>query len=363
MNKISLILTSDYEVWGNGSGCVENCIIEPADRMLQIAGKYKAPITFFLDVCEFWAFQEIENKGLFNNKYSPATIIREQLRNAVKQGNDVQLHFHPQWLNFKFISNQNWQLDSRYWRLSEIDNFHNSEWSLESLFDRGIATLHSLFGDLDSNYKVSTFRAGAWCIQPSERIIDVLGKKGIVSDSTVAPGIKKNENLTKFDFSSHPHLPFWKVADESLLEVGNNTLIEIPIATANVDAVRTIFFKMLKLKAYNRIVPKGCIKRELNAIDGSNFKSNKAHSFFSASNPMLNFSDGSSFSELKYIFSSYVHRFDRSKFPILPVVAISHPKTFGEKNSFDKFLRWLHERGDVEFSTYAKVLNELNGNK
>lgn len=356
-----MILTSDYEVWGNGSGCVENCIIEPAERMLQIAEKFKAPITFFLDICEFWAFQEIERKGLFNNKYIPATLIREQLRTAVKLGHDVQLHFHPQWLNYKFISNQNWQLDSRYWRLPDVEHYHNSEWNLENLFDKGISTLNSLFDDITPGYKVSTFRSGAWCIQPSEKIIEVLAKKGFAMDSTVAPGIKKNESQTKFDFSLHPNLPFWKVADKSLLELGQESLIEIPIATTYVSVARSIFYKIQKLKGFKSILPKGCYKKEMKDVEDVTFKTNRAHSFFGTTKSMLNFSDGSSFSEMKYIFSKYVNQFDRSKYPVLPVVAISHPKTFGEKNSFEKFLKWLNERGDVEFSTYHKVLNEING--
>ena len=64
MGKLKLILTADYEVFGNGSGCVKKCMVEPTIRMLDICDKYGAKLTLFVDVCEYWAFK----KKLPNNQ-------------------------------------------------------------------------------------------------------------------------------------------------------------------------------------------------------------------------------------------------------------------------------------------------------
>ena len=102
MAKINLIITADYEVYGNGSGCVINCLIKPTDELLKVANRYKIPVTFFVDVCEIWAFEAVEEAGLWDLDYSPSALIKEQLKNAIKDGHDVQLHFHPQWLEYEY---------------------------------------------------------------------------------------------------------------------------------------------------------------------------------------------------------------------------------------------------------------------
>ena len=44
----SLVLTLDYELYGNGSGNVFQHIIAPTEKILQLADKYNAKITIFL---------------------------------------------------------------------------------------------------------------------------------------------------------------------------------------------------------------------------------------------------------------------------------------------------------------------------
>ena len=58
MGKLRFILTADYEVFGNGSGCVKKCMIDPTEKMLSICDDYCAKLTLFVDVCEYWAFKK-----------------------------------------------------------------------------------------------------------------------------------------------------------------------------------------------------------------------------------------------------------------------------------------------------------------
>ena len=101
--KLIILLTADYEIFGNGTGSVQHCLMNPAEEIMKTCEENNARVTFFVDVCEYWAFEEEEKRGSFSEGYLPATLIKNQLQDAVKRGHDVQLHFHPQWLDYKFL--------------------------------------------------------------------------------------------------------------------------------------------------------------------------------------------------------------------------------------------------------------------
>ena len=47
-----LILTVDYEIFGNASGSPLKCVVEPAERILSIAKHFAAPVTLFVEALE-----------------------------------------------------------------------------------------------------------------------------------------------------------------------------------------------------------------------------------------------------------------------------------------------------------------------
>ena len=102
MTKLSFIITADYEIFGNGLGCVKKCMVEPTERMLEICDKYDATLTLFVDVCEYWAFKKAADEVILYSEELPHILIEQQLQDAIKRGHDVQLHFHPQWLDAKY---------------------------------------------------------------------------------------------------------------------------------------------------------------------------------------------------------------------------------------------------------------------
>ena len=54
----NIILTLDYELYGNGSGNVFRHIIEPTEKILSIAERYNVKITIFFEVIEYGAQNE-----------------------------------------------------------------------------------------------------------------------------------------------------------------------------------------------------------------------------------------------------------------------------------------------------------------
>ena len=92
---IDLVLSFDYELFGNGSGDVRGDMIGPAERLLTICDRYGAKVSFMLEVGEYWAMKRAEQEGSLRLDYSPSREIEQQVRDAVQHGHDVQLHLHP----------------------------------------------------------------------------------------------------------------------------------------------------------------------------------------------------------------------------------------------------------------------------
>ena len=51
--KPSLLLTLDYELYGDGSGNVFNHIVDPTNVIMDVAERYGARITVFFEVVEY----------------------------------------------------------------------------------------------------------------------------------------------------------------------------------------------------------------------------------------------------------------------------------------------------------------------
>lgn len=353
--NVDLILTADYEVWGNGDGCVEKCVIEPSERMMDIAERHGARITFFLDVCEYWAFDTVESEGGFDAQYKPATMIREQLRDAVGRGHDVQLHLHPQWLNYEKLSNHSWKLDFRYWRLPDINNYHDGSWNVQKLLNTGINTLNDLFKPVNENYKVIAFRAGAWCIQPESEVIKAIRKEGLIIDSTVAPGISNTAAPNYYDFSKIEMQSNWQIGDH-LHEKGKSGIYEIPIATAKIGFLKRLHGVYSKFSWKDGIFPDGCTRRtgDKNYIEKLSQASKR---LMTNQASMLNYSDGTSLAELKTITNKILKKYEANGL-YLPLVAISHPKTFGMSNSLHEFLNWTDSM-KIRYATYSEVIDRI----
>ena len=165
MSKVKIIVSIDYELFGDGSGSVKHCIVEPARKMIEIADRSGVPLTFMVEICEYWAFNKEEQGKQFPKNERPFTQITSQLSNAVMKGHDLQLHIHPQWSNYVYQKNINrWRVDLSKWRTSSL-----SYKELYSILIKGKNELEKLIRPTDPQYKCLAFRAGAWSIQPAKR--------------------------------------------------------------------------------------------------------------------------------------------------------------------------------------------------
>ena len=99
---INIILTLDYEIFGNGEGDVNRHIIKPTDQIIRVCDRNEIPLVVMFETLEYMKFEEFDEKLKKTLGYSPAHLIRNQITEIGKAGHDVQLHLHHQWEDARF---------------------------------------------------------------------------------------------------------------------------------------------------------------------------------------------------------------------------------------------------------------------
>ncbi len=228
-----LIVTVDYEVFGNGRGCVRGCVIDPADRLLELARSRGVPLTIFVEATEFAA---MERAG-----FSAIAQVKEQLRRVHDEGHDIGLHIHPQWWQAPY--NGRWEVLPQR-RIADLPPQR-----IADLLEEGLGWLTGVVAD----WTCTAFRAGALCIQPSEAVAAALIEAGIRVDSSVAPD-RFLAGESWFDFRNMPDRTWWRTGGDVGLE-GPGPLIEVPIATGRISH-RSDLAALLRIRG--RRNPPGC---------------------------------------------------------------------------------------------------------
>lgn len=225
MKKI--LLTLDYELYGNGTGNIYTHIIKPTNSILAIANKYNAKLTIFVEIVELWRIEEEWLSGhRMGYDTNPIHDIIMQLQDARRQGHDIQLHIHPQWVDAKYI-NGKWIVNLDNWRLGGYSRV--GKYSLQNLLNKGKATLEEWIRPVDPTYTCIAIRAGGYNIQPSSKIVKAMQVAGLKIDSSIFPGGKEIGTLSNFDYSSiDKGISYWHVGN-ILEEQGNSEIIELPI--------------------------------------------------------------------------------------------------------------------------------------
>ena len=222
-----MILTLDYELYGNGSGNIYTHIIEPTRRLLALAAPYNAKFTFFVEVVEFWRIEEEWLKGnTMGYEHNPIDDIRKQLQDAYRQGHDIQLHIHPQWSDAEYEKGE-WKVNLDDWRLGGYKK--EGRYSLLNLLKEGKKTLEQWITPINKEYKCIALRAGGYNIQPSQDIVAAMKEVGLVIDSSIYPGGKETGTLSNYDYSCiAADKELWQAGYE-LEKEGENGIYELPI--------------------------------------------------------------------------------------------------------------------------------------
>lgn len=232
----SVLLTLDYELYGNGSGDVFEHVIEPTDRLLRIADEYGVKYTIFFEVVEYLKLKEEWDKGNSMGYASdPIKAIEDQIVDAFRRGHDVQLHIHPQWINAQFVDGR-WTVDLSQWRLGGYVG--SGEHSLENILLRGKQTIERLLRPVDPDYECVALRAGGYNIQPSTEIVEAMKRVGLSIDSSIYPGGRESGELSRYDYTAIPTDIGWWQTGEELERTGTEPIYELPIVALSIPCWR-----------------------------------------------------------------------------------------------------------------------------
>ncbi|MDH3598440.1 MAG: hypothetical protein OEU26_02235 [Candidatus Tectomicrobia bacterium] len=178
--KIGLVLSNDWELFGNGSGDYFEIQHHPLQQLLDVVEGHGAPLTVMAEIGQQWAHQRLGQHESW--AHDIACAWESILQDSIRRGSDVQLHLHPQWLNATYENHQ-WQVDHGCLSVSALPEAEMA-WVLQ----KGKADLEALLKPIAAHYECLAFRSGWYCMQPSQAVTRYLLKAGFRCDTSVVPG-------------------------------------------------------------------------------------------------------------------------------------------------------------------------------
>ena len=352
---MDLILTLDYELFGNGSGNVFKHIIEPTNKLLELCNKYDIKITIFFEILEYLKIKEVWQSGnSMGYEKDPANAIENQIKKAYKQGHDIQLHLHPQWLNGKYENG--WIVNNSLWRLPEVTN-QNSGYSINELLKIGKSTIENLLKPINSKYTCNILRAGGYNILPSEQVVKAMINNDFIADSSVYPGGFINSDLSKYDYRSiKRNIPYWWIEDYDVLKQSatKTNILEFPIFSLPIRKFHKLDRQRIKVKLQNKDYAKQQLKQKSknkNIINKMKYyfeKESTTWDYLLFNNKKMN----------KFLKKVQAIN-DRSTYKTHPFVMIGHSKEAYYLESLKKF---IIRYKNLNYFSMRELIEHIKGN-
>ena len=234
---LGICFTFDYELFfGTNNSSDDDILFNPTKKLIDVLANEGVSSTFFADTCSVYQHRKY-------NRLDYVEKFGDQICNMVKNNQDVQLHIHSHWMNSRFIEGK-WIFDDKSYRLHYFDaeNSERNDFSQSEIIKWGVEYLNETLSKVDKKYECIAYRAGGFCIQPHQKIIQDLYKCGIRVDSSIAPQLYSMNMTNGYDFrhstkhinwllpSEYPE--WWKEADNKA-----GALYEIPVGTIDKNII------------------------------------------------------------------------------------------------------------------------------
>jgi len=221
MRRHNVIITIDYETWqpipkGMNIDWHKD-MIEGARQLMDCCDSSGAKLTFMVEVCElFWL-----------DEYAPdyVSAVEENLREIVSRGHDVQLHLHPNWMpeTGARFGNGKYEWD---WNIASCNDYPGD---LSQLVLRGKERLEKIIRTIKPDYVVSAFRAGAYRVQPFQRLAKALLAADIRIDTSVYKGGESKDRGYNFSKCNSYNMPYYASETDPQNEDTQSMMLEIPL--------------------------------------------------------------------------------------------------------------------------------------
>ena len=196
---------------------MDKCIIYPTSELIRIAEKQDVRFSFFVDSGFILKLDEFRKKyPQLENDY---TAITEQIKHLSQNGHDIQLHIHPHWED-SYYDGEKWIIDIKRYKLVDFN-----EAEISDIVYRYKKVLTDLI-----EKPIFAYRAGGWCLQPFEKLMNAFKKHTITLDSSVfRNGFYTSENYY-YDFRNSPDKDIYRFADNPVTENSAGYFTELPIS-------------------------------------------------------------------------------------------------------------------------------------
>lgn len=337
---LNICITFDYELFfGKSDYSVDDVLIAPTDHITKILDKYAIKATFFADIAMC-----IKHRNFSLHRIADA--IDNQIIMLMSDGHDVQLHIHPFWYKAKY-DGVNWSFDNSFY---SFNSFVNESPGINEIISETKKYLTNLLKPKFPEYVCIAYRAGGFCIQPEELILEAMKKNGIIIDSSVCKRLYANTSSHIYDFSKAPSNHDWRFNAKTglLSEIPNGEFLEIPIGSEY-----NIPMKWLSVHTSPKLV-RGKLKGEISKnIDKKKpiFTSffEKLKGFFYQGIMMS--LDSSHYIALEKMINNFIINHDcKNNNPCIAM--IGHPKLFSDENyiNMEKFL-------DIINTKYKEIIH------
>jgi len=351
-----LILTVDYELFGNGSGSCRRCASDPLERMARLVERYDGRLEIFVEALEFAVMERSPDHA------GAVAVVKRQLADMLARGHRLQLHIHPQWDEATPDPDAapeagTWRFGDTPWRTGDLQ-----AGDLQRLLGMALDWIRDAVSGVTPDYRPTVFRAGGWCVQPSARVLAVLREFGLKADSSVAPGLVSHDPAAWFDFRQCPSRASWVVHDDVCVQdgvaaTGGGGLLEIPIASARVNVGRHINARLARRRE-GEMAPgcRGSYRGRTEAKQPMGRLTGLWRKLLASRWAMLDFCTLPS-ELMTTIIRDWLKRRGAADGAV-PVVAIGHTKNFSPaaELELEKLLIWVDAQPDLTLGGYADVI-------
>ena len=347
-----VVISVDYEIFGNGEGDVRQHTVDPTNRMARLCEKYGAPLTVFFEVEEYLAFEKFRDALVAKLGYDPAALIRQQIVSLAKAGHDIQLHLHPQWHRAEF-KNGKWILQREK---NTVDSLFETQEETTNYIAERKAVIEKMLTEAGRQQKVTVYRAGAFSAQPATKLLAALAKNGFVIDSSVVKGLVQDKGYgSALDYRKAPSAKEpWRVSCNVIESDPTGSIWEVPIYSRMGRRIQQFTVRRLRAK-FSKNIPKAQ-KQDMVQQLGIGKNPVKILKFLAQPIPIkLDFHNQPPHTLVNWIKSAPA----ALKGGLDVVVLIGHTKEHTDDAAFEKFLALAKAAGGLKVSGFGEVAELL----
>ncbi len=365
---IYLALTDDWELRGNGSGDMERLQFEPMRKLTGLFQKYGVRSTFNAELMQQLTMRKLQDQ--YPQLKLLADAWDEHVREAFRQGHDIQLHLHPQWSGARYEEGK-WRLPSD-WSLLK----HPPE-TVNEMLVAGRDYLEKLLRPLDAAYMCVSFRAGSSCIAPSPFMLGLLAGLGLIFDMSIVGGLRVSTRNIQMDYTNceESFLPFYpRMEDARRVSTQSEPIACVPIHHFYGSRRRVV--SHLAAIAWRRAKQKLEGAKERDESDATESYAQQEWADTRHTSPWMRLYEKavrpclegkhltSDIGKLSYPFmremlASIRRQARASGLEHVPVILTNHSKYIEDYEPIDRFLRDATATDDIKFLTLTELAGKL----